>query len=242
MSLLHLIVLATLSLFLRLYSFTLRPFTFLVYIIVLVPPHSSLRLIARQRSSFRLAFTPIPIIINVLSLLHPVPSPLCAASVARIITYAAFVARIIKSANQQASIFLQQKRKVYILLAPYRHVLTPSRWRVGGTGAHRRLNLCMRRGDDDTPVRATGRCSAVSGLLRVLRSAARLLRACGAFAILRYHPLISFGTTISNINALTRMHRHLSIAAHSPKIRRPDIVFVADLINDINLITVTRSA
>ncbi|KAJ7111104.1 hypothetical protein C8R44DRAFT_985672 [Mycena epipterygia] len=93
-----------------------------------------------------------PIIINVLSLLHPVPSPLCAASVARIITYAAFVARIIKSANQQASIFLQQKRKVYILLAPYRHVLTPSRWRVGGAGAHRRRNLCTRRGDDDAPV------------------------------------------------------------------------------------------
>ncbi|KAJ7089155.1 hypothetical protein C8R44DRAFT_892533 [Mycena epipterygia] len=155
MFLLHLVDLATLSLFLRLYSFTLLPFTLPVYLIVLVrpPPQSPLRLITLRRSSFRLAFTPIvplvllPITINFLSLLHPASSLrpahhrvrglariityaasvahiiTYAASAAQIIMYAASVVRTITYADQQASIFLQQKLKIGIRLAPDRHSL-----------------------------------------------------------------------------------------------------------------------
>ncbi|KAI6031156.1 hypothetical protein PISMIDRAFT_443300 [Pisolithus microcarpus 441] len=60
------------------------------------PPHAALS--SRQGSAIPLSHEPI----NFLSLLHPSSSP----------PYHVFVARIIKTSDQQASIFLQQKLKV----------------------------------------------------------------------------------------------------------------------------------
>ncbi|KAJ7460267.1 hypothetical protein FB451DRAFT_1405506 [Mycena latifolia] len=92
------------------------------------PPPSSYRP-SRPSSPHASLTSPPPQLINFLSLQHPASSP----------PYAAFVARIINSADQRASIFLQQKLTVRLLpsSAPVRYLSFLSFLRVlpGRAGA-----------------------------------------------------------------------------------------------------------